>query len=49
MNGLNISPRVEYKFDTQEVDWVHGNNIVHNAYGKRVVERHRQFKYLFAV
>ena len=49
INGLNISPRIEYKFGSQEVDWVNGNDVIHNAFGRSAVQRHKQFKYLFAV
>lgn len=48
LNGLNISPRIEYKFESQENDWVNGNDAVNRAFGKIGVTRHKQFKYLFA-
>lgn len=31
------------------MEWVNGNDVVHNVFGISVVERHRQFNYLFAV
>ena len=49
MNGLNISPRLDYKFQPQESDWINGNDVVSNAFGAGAVQRHKQFKYLFAV
>ena len=48
MNGLNVSPRIEYKFEPQEVDWVNGNDVISNAFGVNAAERHKQFKFLFA-
>ena len=49
LNGLNVSPRIEYKFESQEVDWVNGNDVVSTAFGVNPAERFKQFKFLFGV
>ena len=49
MNGIIISPRVEYKFLSQDVDPVNGNNICNRAFGCDAERRFKQFCALFVV
>ena len=49
LNGLNISPRVEYKFKSSTDDPVNGSDLCHAAFGTNAVKRHKVFKKVFAV
>ena len=48
LHGLSPSPRVEYKFQPQRVDPVHGNDFVHSSFGPNAARRHKHFKAFFA-
>lgn len=43
-NGLNPSPRVEWKFSPQAKDPLHGSDFIHASFRKNVERRHRHFK-----
>jgi len=49
MNGINVSPRIEYKFESQENDWVNENDALNHAIGIQGVHRRKHFMYLFVV
>ena len=49
LNGLNISPRIEYKFCPQDEDPVNGNNLCSAMFGSDAERRFKQFRALFAV
>lgn len=49
LNGLNISPRVEWKFRSQCEDPVNGSDLCYDIFGKNSTLRHREFKNLFAI
>ena len=49
MNGVSISPRVEYKFLSQDDDPVNGSNLCNRAFGSDATRRFKQFRSLFAV
>jgi hypothetical protein len=43
-HGLSPSPRAEYKFNTQRVDAVNGNDFIHNSFGANAFRKHKQVK-----
>ena len=50
-NELNPSPRVEYKFDPQVKNKLHGSDFIYDSFGGKgsnVKTRHKQFKVRFA-
>ena len=49
LQGLNPSPRVEWKFAPQRRDKVHGNDFVYRSFGTAAERRHRHFKSFFAL
>ena len=49
LNGLNISPRVEYKFKSQHNDPVNGSDLIFASFGENAINRYKLFKLLFAV
>lgn len=51
-NGLNHSPQVEMKFQSQNQDPINGNNFIHAAFEYQAAKatlHHRHFKAFFAV
>ena len=49
LNGLSVSPRIEYKFSPQYVDPINGYDLCAGIFGRNAVRRLRQFKSLFAI
>ena len=49
LQGLNPSPQVEMKFNSQQVDPVQGNDLCYCIFGANVVVRYKQFKAFFCV
>ena len=49
LNGLNISPRIEYKFRSQDEDPVNGNNFCSYVFRSDSNRRFKQFRALFAI
>ena len=49
LQGLNPSPQVEMKFNSQETDPVQGNDLCYHVFGCDAVRRHKQFKAFFCV
>ena len=49
LQGLNPSPQVEMKFNSQETDPVQGNDLCYRVFGCDAVRRHKQFKAFFCV
>jgi hypothetical protein len=49
LQGVAPSPQIESKFSSQKRDPIHGNDMVHDAFGGNAVLRHKQFKAFFAV
>ena len=49
LNGISISPRMEYKFKTQQEDPVNGNDLCASVFGANGEKRYRQFCSLFAI
>ena len=49
LNGINISPRIEYKFRSQSNDPISGNDLCANAFGENAELRHREFKCFFSI
>ena len=49
LNGISISPRVEYKFILKDVDPVNGNNLCNRAFGRDEERRFKKFRALFTV
>ena len=49
LNGLSTSPRVEYKFKSQNDDPVNGSDLVCASFGKNAMKRYKLFKLLFAI
>jgi len=49
LNGISISPRIEYKFRSQDVDPVNGSDLCNVAFGRDADRRFKQFRALFAV
>ena len=43
-HGLSPSPRVEYKFHSQEQDILHGSDFISNSFGRNSERQHRHFK-----
>ena len=41
LNGLNISPHVDYKFNSTYVDPVNGSDLCYNAFGVGAAKRHK--------
>jgi len=48
LNGIQLSPRVEYKFKSQRQDPISGNNFCHAAFGPGAERRHKHFKSFLA-
>ena len=44
LNGLNPSPQISRKFNSQLEDPVQGNDMCHNDFGPNAAERHVDFK-----
>ena len=44
LNGLNPSPQISRKFNSQLEDTVQGNDMCHNNFGPNAEERHVNFK-----
>ena len=44
LNGLNTSPKISRKFNSQLEYPVQGNDMCHNAFGSNTSERHVDFK-----
>ena len=49
LNGIIVSPRIQYKFRPQHQDPVNGSDLCHNAFGPNARWCHHLFKNLFAV
>ena len=49
LQGLNPSPQVEMKFNSQETDPVQGNDLCYCVFGCDAVQHHKQFKAFFCV
>ena len=49
LNGISISPQMEYKFKTQQEDPVNGNDLCALVFGANGEKRYRQFRSLFAI
>ena len=49
LQGLNPSPQVEMKFNSQQVDPVQGNDLCYRIFGANAVVRYKQFKAFFCV
>ena len=49
LNGLNVSPRMEYKFKTQQQDPVNGNDLCSSVFGSNAAQRLREFRAAFAI
>ena len=49
LNGLSTSPRVEYKFKSQNDDPVNGSDLVCASFGENAMKRYKLFKLLFAI
>lgn len=47
LQGLNPSPQINMKFNSQQQDPVQGNDLVHRVIGPGGVLRHKQFKCFF--
>ena len=45
LNGLNPSPQISSKFNSQLEDPVQGNDMFHNAFGANAGERHVDFNF----
>ena len=48
LNGIQLSPRVEYKFRSQRQDPVSGNDFVFASFGPNAERRHKHFKAFLA-
>ena len=44
LNGLNPSPQISRKFNSQLEDPVQGNDMCHNAFGPNAAEQNVDFK-----
>ena len=49
LNGLNPSPQISRKFNSQLEDPVQGNDMCHNAFGTNAAEQHVDFKGFFTI
>ena len=49
LNGLNVSPRLEYKFKNQDQDPVNGNNLCASVFGSNAAQRLKEFRAAFAI
>ena len=49
LNGLSVSPRLEYKFKTQDQDPVNGNNLCAGVFGTNAGQRLKEFRSVFAI
>ena len=49
LNRICISPRIQYKFKTQDEDPVNGNDLCSAVFGSNAEKRLREFQSLFAV
>ena len=49
LQGLNPSPQVEMKFNSQETDPVQGNDLCYRVFGCDAVRHYKQFKAFFCV
>ena len=44
IQGLNLSPRIEMKFSSQQSDPLQGSDLCFHAIGEDAICRHKQFK-----
>ena len=49
LQGLNPSPRAEWKFNKQQHDKVHGSDFVNRSFGPNAERRHKHFKSFLAL
>ena len=49
LNGLNVSPHIEYKFKSLADDPVDRSDLCNLMFGMNSAKRHRVFKFLFTV
>jgi len=49
LQGLSPSPQVKQKFKPHHEDYVNGNDLCYQVFGKKGERRHKQFKTFFAI
>ena len=49
LQGLNPSPQIEMKFNSQQMDLVQGNDLCYHIFGANAVVLYKQFKAFFCV
>ena len=49
LNGLIISPCIEYRFKSQDYDPINGSDLVHALFGANATNIFKLFKFLFEV
>ena len=49
LDGLSISPQIQYKFKSQRQDPVNGNDLCYQVFGSDAEKRYKQFRSLFVI